>query len=147
MSISFEDAYHGLEKEVSIEGKKRKIKIPAGVNDGSRIQFNDFILSINVKPSPIYERDGVDLYVNVQVPYSLLAIGGDIKVPTMESEIKIKVRAGTQPGSLIRLKDHGFPYLQSRGKGDLYVRINVQVPKKLSRKQKSLLQQLREEGL
>lgn len=147
MSISFEDAYHGFEKEVSIEGKKRKIKIPAGVNDGSRIQFNDFILSINVKPSSIYERDGADLYVNVQVSYSLLSLGGDIEVPTMEGEIKIKVRGGTQPGSLVRIKDYGFPHLQSRGKGDLYIRVNVQVPKKLSRRQKSLLHELQEEGL
>lgn len=148
IGIDFDEAFTGIEREVSIEGKKRKIKIPAGVADGSRIQFNDFILSIHVKPSKIFDRDGADVYVNLSIPYSTAVAGGDVSVPTLDGEtVKIKVRSGTQIGSYIRLREQGFPRLQGRGRGDLYVKVLVNVPKKLSRTQKDLLSRLKREGL
>lgn len=148
ISIDFEDAYRGVEKQVSIEGSKRKIKIPAGVNEGNRIQFNDFILSINIRPSDTFERDGADLYVSVEVPFTILALGGEVDVPTIDDDdITIKIRKGTQSGNLIRIREQGFPYLQRNGRGDLYVKLKTETPKRLSRKQKKLLQQLQEEGL
>lgn len=148
IDIDFMDAVNGVEKEVSIEGKKRTIKIPAGVDDGSRIQFNDFILSINVKPSATFERDGADVYVEKLVPFSALVLGDNVSVPTLKGkDLKLKIRAGTQPGSYIRLRGEGIKHLRHQGYGDLYVKVNVQVPKKLTREQKNIFKNLQEEGL
>lgn len=147
ITIDFMEAAKGIEKEVSIEGKKRNIKIPAGVDDGNRIDFNDFILSINVRPHEIFERDGADIFVKVEIPFSLVALGGEISVPTVDGDVKIKVRPGTQFGSMIRLRDRGLPFLRHRGRGDEYVRIQVAVPERLSREQKRLIEDIREEGL
>jgi len=147
MSIDFMEAAHGVEKEVSIEGKKRKIKIPAGVDDGSRINFGDFILSINVTPHKVFERDQADVYINLGIPFSLAALGGEIEVPTVDGEVKVKVRPGSQSGTMLRLKGKGIPHLRGRGRGDHYVRIFVAVPERLSRTQKKIINQLKKEGL
>ncbi len=147
ISLDFMEAVKGVEKEVSIEGKKRTIKIPAGVDEGQRIQFGDFILSINVHPHEVFERDGNDIYVKVAVPFSLATLGGQIEVPTIDGDINIKIRAGTQSGTMMRLKGQGVQVLQARGRGDEYVRINVTVPENLNRDQKRLIQELQEEGL
>ena len=141
------EAVKGVEKDVSVGGKRRKIKIPAGVDDGNRIQFEDFILSINVKPSREFERDGADIYSVERVPFSLAALGGEIGVKTVDDNVTIKVRAGTQSGVMIRLKGKGMPHLRGRGRGDHYVRIQVEVPTKLSWGQKRLLKELTDEGL
>lgn len=147
IDIEFMEAVRGMEKEVYIEGKKRKIKIPAGVDDGSRIRFDNFVLSINVKPHERFERDGADIYVREIVAFSTAALGGEITVPTVDDEIKIKIRAGTQSGTMIRLREKGMPRLQQRGRGDQYVRIVVEVPGKLSREQKRVVEEMRREGL
>jgi molecular chaperone DnaJ len=147
ITVDFMDAITGVEKEVHIEGKKRKIKIPPGVDDGSRIRFDDFILSVNVRSHEIFERDGADVYVTVNIPYSLAALGGEIEAPTVEGNVKIRVRPGTQSGTMIRLRGKGIPFLRGRGKGDEYVRLSVAVPEKLSREQKRLMDELREKGL
>jgi DnaJ-class molecular chaperone len=147
MTIDFMDAIKGIEKEVSIEGKKRKIKIPPGVDEGSRIQFGDFILSVNIKPHKIFERDGADIYVSVIIPFSLATLGGQIEVPTVEGDVKIKIRSGTQSGTMMRLRGKGTPHLRGRGRGDEYVRINVAVPKRLSRKQKRFVEEMKDKGL
>lgn len=147
ISIDFLEAVKGVTKEVNLEGKKRKIKIPAGVDEGSRINFGDFILSINVKPSNMFERDGEDIYVTVGIPYSLATLGGEIEVPTVDRPIKIKVRAGTQSGSMMRLKGKGTPNLRGSGRGDHYVKIIVGIPEKVTRDQKKLIEELQKQGL
>ncbi len=147
IDINFMDAAHGVEKEVEIAGKKRKIKIPAGVDDGSRIRFDDFVLSVNVKPHEFFERDGADIYVRQTIPFSTLALGGTISVPTIDGNIKIKIRKGTQSGTMVRLRGKGLPHLQGRGQGDQYVKLNVEIPLKLNYKQKVLIKKLQKEGL
>jgi len=147
ISIDFSEAISGIEKEVSIEGKKRNIKIPAGVDDGSRIQFDDFVLSINVRPSKDFEREGADVFSTIILPYSLAALGGNIEAKTINDEVKIKIRSGTQSGSMLRLRGRGFPRLHGRGRGDHYLRLLVEVPQRLSRSQKNLVKKLQEEGL
>jgi DnaJ-class molecular chaperone len=147
ITIGFMEAMEGVEKEVSMDGKKRKIKIPAGVDDGSRIRFGDFILSINVQPHDVFDRDGSDLHVRVAIPFSSAVLGGNITVPTIHGDTKIKVRAGTQSGSMIRLRSKGAPVLRGRGHGDLYIRLNVAIPNKPSRKQKKMIEEMKEEGL
>lgn len=147
LAIDFMEAVHGVEKEVSIEGKKRKIKIPAGVDEGSRIRFDDFILSIDIKPSNIFERDGADIYVRKTIPYSLAVLGGNIEVPTVDGDVKIRIRSGTPSGTMIRLRGKGAPALRGRGKGDEYVRLQVAVPQGLNRNQKRLVEEMRREEL
>lgn len=147
LTIDFMDAIKGVEKTVEIEGKKRKIKIPAGVDEGSRIKFDTFILSINLRPHEIFERQGQDIFVKVVIPFSLATLGGNIEVPTVDGDIKIKIRKGTQPATMVRLRGKGVPHLHGRGRGDEYVRLNVAVPDKLNRNQKKMIEEMREEGL
>ena len=145
--LTFMEAVKGIEKEFDIEGKRRKIKIPAGVDEGTKINFGDFTLSVNVTPHEFFERQGDDIYINVTVPYTMAVLGGTIKVPTIEEEIKIKVRNGTQSGTMIRLKGKGAPNPHHKQKGDQYVKINILVPEKLTRTQKRIIDDLKEEGL
>lgn len=147
MDIDFMEAAHGIEKEVQIEGKKHKIKIPAGVDEGSRIQFDNFILSVNVRPHEKFERDGADVYVRMDIPYSVAIMGGNIQVPTVEGEVKIKIRAGTKSGTMMRLKGQGIKHLRSFGRGDEYVKLMVDVPSKLTREQRSVVNEMKRLGL
>ena len=147
ITIDFMDAVKGVTKEVSIEGKVRKIKIPAGVDEGSRINFGDFLLSVNIKPHKLFERDGADIYVKVVIPFSLASLGGEIKIPTVEGEVKVRIRPGTQSGTMIRLRAKGVPNLRGRGVGDEYVRLLVLTPEKLTREQKRLIEEMKNEGL
>lgn len=147
ITLDFMEAAKGVEKEVEIEGKRRKIKIPAGIDEGTRISFDDFMLSVNIRPHDTFERDGADVYVNVDIPFSMAVLGAEIKVPTIEKDVKVKVRPGTQPGTILRLRGMGLSFLRQRSKGDEYVKLNIAVPEKLSREQKKLVEQLRTEGL
>jgi molecular chaperone DnaJ len=147
MTIDFMEAVKGVSKEVSVEGKKRKIKIPAGIYEGARINFGDFTLSVNIKPDKLFERQDDDIYVNVAIPFSLAVLGGEIKIPTVEGEVKIRVRPGTQSGTMMRLRERGVPHLHGRGKGDEYIRLNVIIPEKPTREQKNLVEEMKEEGL
>ncbi len=142
ISISFMDAVKGVSKEVSIGGKKRKIKIPAGIYEGATIDFGDFRLSINIKPDTLFDRQDDDIYVSIGISFSLAALGGEIKVPTIDGELKLKIRPGTQGGTMMRLRERGVTHLHGRGKGDEYVRINVIVPEKLSREQKEIIEKM-----
>jgi DnaJ-class molecular chaperone len=141
------EAINGVEKEVSINGKRRKIKIPAGVDEGQRIKFDDFILSINVRPHELFERDGSDIYLKMEIPISLAILGGNIDVPTVDGSVKIKVRAGTQSGTMVRLRGKGIMAIHSRGKGDEYVRLAIDTPERLTREQRDLVNDLKRVGL
>lgn len=147
IAIDFMEAVKGVEKEVSIEGKKRKIKIPAGVNEGNRIQFGNFILSINVRPHGVFEREGDDIFVKVAIPYSTAVFGGSVDVPTIDGDVKVKIRPGTQPGAMMRLREKGSPHLRGRGRGDEYIRIIVAVPSKPTKEQKEVIEKMKREGL
>jgi DnaJ-class molecular chaperone len=147
IEIDFMEAVRGVEKTVEINGKRRTIKIPAGVDEGSRINFRDFTLSINVRPDKLFERDGDDIYVKVAVPYSMAILGGEIAAPTIDGEVKLRVRPGTQSGTMVRLRGQGASSLHGRGRGDEYVRLNVLIPEKLTREQKSIVEEMKEEGL
>jgi DnaJ-class molecular chaperone len=147
ITIEFMEAINGVEKEVSINGKRRNIKIPAGVDEGQRIKFDDFILSINVRPHELFERDGSDIYLKTEIPISLAILGGNIDVPTVDGSVKIKVRSGTQSGTMVRLRGKGITAIHSRGKGDEYVRLTIATPEKLTREQRDLVNDLKREGL
>lgn len=145
IAVDFREAYSGVEKEVVVEGKKKKIKIPAGVDDGTRIQFQDFILTIRVRPDKNFQRSGDDIFVDVEVPLITAVAGGEIKVPTVNGQIKIRIKPGTQPGSVLRLSGQGMPHVNSRKKGDFYIRLHIDIPAwgELTTEQKKALEKLR----
>lgn len=147
ISIDFMEAINGVEKEVSINGKRRKIKIPGGVDEGQRIKFDDFILSINVKPHELFERDGSDIYVKMEIPFSMAILGGTVDVPTVDGSVKIKIRPGTQSGTMVRLRGKGVLSVHSRNKGDEYVRLMISTPEHLTREQRDLVNDLKRQGL
>ena len=145
IELSFDEAVHGAKKEVMVKGDKRTIKIPAGVDDDTRIRFNDFDLHVRVKPHPYFRRDGQDIYIEKEISYPLVVLGGVITVPTIDGEIKLRVRPGTQSGTVIRLKGQGIVYPNSSKKGDQYVILKIKVPEKVSGKVKKLLEELKDE--
>jgi molecular chaperone DnaJ len=144
LTIDFMEAVKGTEKKVTIDGKERVIKVPAGANEGTRIRFDEFDITIDVKPDKRFKRDGYDLFVDEDISFTTAALGGTVEVPTTEGKLKLKVRPGTQSHTLVRLRGEGVQHLQGRGQGDLYVRLIVKVPEKLSKDQKQILETYRE---
>lgn len=144
-SLTFEEAVKGVEKDVRIDGKNKKIKIPAGVDDGTRIRFNDFDIIVSVQGHPHFKREGQDLYLEKMIPFSTAALGGVVEIPTLKGDIKLKVRKGTQSGAAIRLQGEGIPYPNSHRRGDLYVVFRIHIPDKISSKAKKLLEDLDKE--
>ncbi len=132
-----------------------KVKIPAGVNDGSRLRIReageagiknnpsgDLYVLIHVKPSEIFEREDSDLYLNIPISFSQAALGDEIDIPTLEKEVSIKIPPGTQSSTKFRLKGKGVPHLDGYGRGDIYITVNIVTPKKLTKEQKKLFEQL-----
>ena len=147
LNIEFMEAVNGVEKEVEIDGKKHTIKVPAGANDGTRIRFSDFDVSINVKTHPRFKRDGYDVFVDQTIPFSTAVLGGNTEVETLDGKLKLKVRAGTASHTLVRLRGEGIKSLRGSGKGDLYVRLVVTVPQKVNRQQRKALEKLQDVSL
>ena len=144
ITIDFMEAVQGVEKEVSIDGNKRTIKIPAGVDDHTRIRFSEFDLMISVRPSRQFQRKEQDIYIDFPISFATAALGDTIEIPTIDGTITLKIRPGTQPNTLVRLRGRGVPYPNSRGRGDQYVRILIHVPANLTRRQKELLREFEE---
>lgn len=142
LQLTFLEAALGCEKEVNIEGKAKKIKIPAGVDDGQKIRFNDFVLAIDVLPDKLFKRDGNDVYVLIDLNIRQAILGDDIEVPTLEGKLKVRVKPGTQPHTLVRLRGKGIKDVNGYGVGDFYIRLNVTIPTKLSSRQKDLIKEL-----
>jgi DnaJ-class molecular chaperone len=146
LRIDFMEAVKGTTKSVSLDGKRKDIKVPAGVNEGSRIQFNDFDIIISVSPSHKFRREGYDIITDIKVPMAEAALGGVEEVETVEGKVKLKIPQGTQPNTLIRMKGKGIKRVNSASRGDHYVRIQIEVPSKLSSRQKELLEEFSDEG-
>jgi len=141
LSLTFQEAVKGVEKEVSLDGMRKKIKIPAGVAEGSRIEFSDFYVTIDIKPDKTFQREGNDILVNQEIPLMIAILGGIIEVPTIDGNLKLRVRPGTQSGTMVRLAGRGIKRLHGYGHGDQYVRLLVKIPEKLTRKQKEILEE------
>jgi DnaJ-class molecular chaperone len=145
LRISFDEAAHGTEKQVAINGKQEKIKIPEGVDSGSRIRFADYDVVLDVQSSDKFQREGYDVITSVSLTYPQVALGTEMSVETVDGPVTIRIPAGTQPGVLIRLSGKGIKHVRGSGKGDHYVRIGVVIPKKLTHRQKELLVELEKE--
>jgi molecular chaperone DnaJ len=136
--------------------KTFQVKIPAGAKDGTRIRLKgrgeqgrhggppgDLWVVTRVASSPVYERRGADLIVDVPVSFADAALGASVEVPTPDGPISLKVPAGSQPGKLLKIKGRGAPKLKGGGKGDLLARLKLTVPAKLSKRERELLEELR----
>jgi molecular chaperone DnaJ len=135
--------------------KRYTVKIPAGVKDGSRIRLRgkgeagwggaeagDLFVVTRVAPSKLYTRRGDDLVVDVPVTYPEAALGATVEVPTPEGSVTVKVKPGTEDGTLLRVKGKGAPKLKGSGKGDLLARVKLSVPKKMSKKEREAVEAL-----
>jgi len=148
IQIGFMEAINGVEKEVQLNGGSKKIKIPAGVQDGQRIRFDDFYLLVRVADHQKFKRRGQDIVVEEEIPFSTAALGGTIKVETVYGdEVKLKIRPGTDSGTTIRLRGKGVKYPRSNRRGDQYVQVNITVPDSPTRGQKQLLKEMEDVGL
>ncbi len=165
LSITLEESVSGAEKKLAIQrnGKTDEIsfKVPPGINTGKKLRLaakggpglqggspGDLYLNVNILPHPVFARDGSDLYMERSVSFSMAALGASIDVPTIDGAVKkVKIPAGTQSNTRIRMKGYGVPRLKGSGRGDQYIKITIDVPKKLTDKQAHLVKELSAEGL
>jgi len=186
VEVSLEEAYHGTTRTIQLQtqepcptchgsgivqnvpcancrgtgvttGVRRlEVKIPAGVQNGSRIRLagkgqpgyggaaGDLYLVISVQPHPTFERKGDDLYVDISVPLTVAMLGGEARVPTPKGKLALKIPAETQNGKVFRLARQGMPHLGRSTRGDIFARVNVTVPTNLSEEEKKLFKRLAE---
>ncbi len=142
LKISFMEAVHGTQKEIEVEGKRQKIKIPPGVDDGSEIKFGNFIIVCQVAHDPRFNRRGYDIISEHEITFSQAALGTETDIETVDGKVTIRIPAGTQPGTQIRLRGKGVRRVSGHSQGDHYVIIRLHVPTKLSKEQKKLLEEL-----
>ena len=137
-----------------------KIDLPAGVDNGQTIKISgkgeaakkggingDLYIKVHLKPHKIFNRKRDDIYIDTEIKFSQAVLGDKIEIPTLDGDLKLKIPAGTESGQLFRLKAKGMPRLNGYGRGDEYVKINIKVPKRLSKKEEELIEKLKEEGL
>ncbi|MPZ91851.1 MAG: DnaJ domain-containing protein [Actinobacteria bacterium] len=155
VTLDFEDAINGA--TVTLPDNSTKVRIPAGIGDGARIRVagkgeaapadgvaGDLFVRVHVRPHNVFElgKDG-DLVIHLPLTIAEAALGAKIQVPTLDSPVTVKVPAGTNSGKTLRVRGKGVPR-QSGGTGDLLVKVDVEVPKKLSRREKQLLEEFQE---
>ena len=164
LAISFLEAFSGGEKRVAFsrEGRSEElsVKIPAGIDSGARLRLTgkggtgigggadgDLYLNIVVRADNRYSREGADILFPQQIPFSHACLGGSLDIETLDGTKRIKVPAGIQPDTKIRLKGLGFQQSGKGVRGDFYVVVKVKVPQTLSAEQKELIEKLGKEGL
>ena len=136
------------------------VKIPAGVRSGEVIRLTGkgnaapynghsgyLYITLQVEESPVFKREGDDIYTDEKIQFSQAIFGDKIKIKTVDNEVTLKIPAGTQSETIFRLKGYGVAHLKGHGRGDHYVKVQVDVPKKLTKEQKKLVKELQEKGL
>ena len=144
-------------KDCSGAGKVRKsrtvkVNIPAGIDDGQTISLRgqghagtnggprgDLLITVSVKAHPLFEREGASVMCEMNISFADAALGAELRVPTLDGDVKYNIPEGTQTGTTFRLKGKGIPYLNGSGRGDQYVTVNIETPKGLNSEQKELL--------
>lgn len=159
VTISFYEAYHGGERVLQLEGQRVTAKIPKGVKTGSKVRIagvgpvgmdgrkSDIYLKMTVAEDARFERKKDDLYTEVKVDLYTAVLGGKVKIDTPTGSATLTIPAGTQQGQTFRLTGQGMPKLRSpKSSGDLYARVKIEVPRKISDEQRRLFEELRELG-
>jgi curved DNA-binding protein len=165
LSISLEESVMGADKKISLQMENRiediTVKIPSGISTGKKLRLpgkglpgynggpnGDLYLNISILPHPIFARDGNDLHIEKTIKFTQAALGTTIDVPTIDGTTKrLKIAPGTQNNTRIRMKGFGVPGLKGAAKGDQYVKINIEIPRKLTDGQLKLVEQLAGEGI
>lgn len=154
--LSLKEAYTTHKQVFTVNGKNIRITIPAGVEDGQVIRLaghgapgvnggpaGDLFITFQLAVDPIFKRKGNDLYTSVDLPLYTAILGGDMLVNSMDGQVKLKVKPGTQNGTKVKLKEKGFPvYKKDSQFGDLYISYTVKLPTSLSEKEKELFTEL-----
>jgi curved DNA-binding protein len=147
--ITFEEAYKGTTRLIEGNGKQKQVRIPAGVRTGSKVRVAgagpnglDLYLIVNVADDKRFERRGNDLHTTATVSVFTAILGGEAEVETLEGKIKLGIPAGTQSEQVFRLAGRGMPHVKDpKDKGDMFVKLKVQIPRYLSSKQRELLEE------
>lgn len=165
LSVSLEDVLNGAEKNISLRrnggNQNISVKVPKGIESGKRLRLTgkgapsssggppgDLYLKVTVQPHPVFTRDGDNLMMENKIPFSEACLGTTVDVTTLEGKkFKVKVPAGVQQEAKLRIKEHGLPAGPIGKRGDIYVKILVQIPKKMNRKQKKVVKEMAELGL
>ncbi len=156
LQLQLKDAYTTHQQTLTVNGKKIRITIPAGVENGQVIKLKgyggpganggpagDLYITFNIADDPYFKRVGDNLYITKNIDLYTAVLGGEVIVDTLSGKVKLKVAAGTQNGERVRLKDKGFPvYKEPNQFGDLYVSFHVNIPTNLSEKEKELFKEL-----
>lgn len=164
LTVGFHEAFHGAERAYEIQGPEGKemisVKVPAGIKTGQKLRLRqkgqaghtggprgDLLLQVTVAKHPVYRRKGNDVEFDLQLPMTTVALGGsaDVELPTGETK-RVKIPAGTGSGTRIRIKDQGFP-IKAGHRGDVFLRVRIDVPEELTDDQREHLEALRESGL
>lgn len=163
ITVSLAEAYSGTTRTLQLQradqgaaGQRLEVKIPAGVESGSKIRLRgqgppglnggppgDVLLVIEVAEDPRFERRGATLHTEVPVPLYTAVLGGEIEVPTVTAQVLLRIPAGTQNGRVFRLAGQGMPVLHKQERGDLLAKVRVVLPEQLSAEQRALFEQLR----
>ena len=166
LAVTLEEVLNGAQKTISLGRgthiEKVNIKIPKGIQEGKKLRVagkgspspmggrpGDLYIRMNIQPHPVFTRDGCNLIMDKKIPYTSAVLGGVTEVTTLENKkFNMKVPAGTQSNSRLRLKSHGLPTCpEGKNRGDILVRIQIDVPKTLTDKQRELIDNLKETGL
>jgi curved DNA-binding protein len=149
LEITLDEAYKGTTRVLQTDGKQKQVRIPAGVRTGSKVRVAgagpnglDLYLIVGVKDDKRFERRGDDLHTTATVSVFTAVLGGEAEVETLNGKVKLNIPPGTQPEQVFRLSGRGMPHVKNPDeKGDLFVRLKVQIPKYLSPKQRELLEE------
>ena len=149
VEISLEEAFNGTTRQIQTDGKRKQVKIPPGVRTGSKVRVTgagpngmDLYLIVETKAHEDFERKGNNLHTTAKVSVFTAILGGEAEVETMTGKVKLSIPPGTQPEQVFRVAGRGMPQLKSPNtKGDLLVRLKVEIPRYLSSKQRELLEE------
>jgi curved DNA-binding protein len=150
VEVSLEEAYQGTTRQIQSDRKRVQVKIPPGVRTGSKVRAagagpngGDLYLVIELNPDKRFERKGNDLHTSSKVSVFTAILGGEAEVQTLSGKVKLTIPPGTQPEQVFRVSGRGMPQLSNPGKkGDLFVKLKVEIPRSLSSKQRELLEEV-----
>ena len=145
VEVTLEEAFRGTQRLMEVDGRRLEVKIPGGVKTGSKVRMageglpsgrgrarGDISLVIKVAPHPTFERRGDDLHSEVPVDLFAALLGGEVRVPTLAGPVAMRIPAGTQSGRSFRLAGQGMPKLRSEDHGNLFAKVRIMLPEKLT---------------